>query len=103
MNPNGMDFTQFSQMTSYDISVGCWECGIWYKYDDAPHPVVGKSPDGETQRQAAEQEWELVLFLTERGWSGDQQGHYSCKACTDKRHEEEGEDNPFEPPRRMTW
>lgn len=103
MNDHGIHFTQLAEMTSYDLHIGCWTCGVWVQYTEAPHPLVGKGADGKLQRQAAEQEWELVLWLTEQGWSGDQEGHLECPSCTTKRLEEEGEDNHAEPPRRWTW
>lgn len=108
MNDHGIHFTQLAEMTSYDLHIGCWTCGVWHKYTEeapgpCPHPLVGKGADGKLQRQAAEQEWELVLWLTEQGWSGDQEGHLECPSCTTKRLEEEGEDNHAEPPRRWTW
>ena len=108
MNDHGIHFTQLAEMIGYDLHIGCWTCGVWHKYTEeapgpCPHPLVGKGADGKLQRQAAEQEWELASFLTEIGWSADQDGHFECPSCTTKRLEDEGEDNHAEPPRRWTW
>lgn len=58
----------FAEMTTFALSIGCWQCGEWTTYDDAPHPLTARRAD-------------FHAYLTTRGWSETEQGHWLCPYC----------------------